>query len=362
MTLEEALNELFREVKVVEKRNYKVLFTILFKNMMTGFIKIFRKIKNKIKAFINKILRFIKYFEPNHLKEVFSKNSIKEVINPQKIKKSFTKENILSTLYYLFLILLGIAFVAPFYIVFLSSFKSKFDILLDPFGLPNNLSFIYYKEGISTISFFEAFGVSLFVSFFSCALILLSSSMISWMIVRVKNAFTKVLYYLFVLSMVVPFQLLMYPMVFISSSLNLDNMFGIIIIYMGFGAGLAVFMFTGFIKSIPIEIEEAAMMDGCSVFGIFFRIVIPILKPIYITVAILNAMWIWNDYLLPNLLLSDRRTIPVAIQMGVVNSLGGVNYSYLTALITLSIIPIIIFYIALQKYIVKGAIDGAVKG
>ena len=174
---------------------------------------------------------------------------------------------------------------------------------------------------------------------------------------------TKVLYYVFVFSMIVPFQMVMYTMTYMVTSLCFDNVVGIILVYLGFGAGLSVFMFAGFIKGVPLEVEEAATIDGCNPLQTFFMIVFPMLKPTAITVAILNAMWIWNDYLLPYLILgSDNKTVPVAIQLAMQGAYGSTDYGGFMAMLVLSIIPIIIFYISSQKYIIKGVIAGAVKG
>ena len=187
--------------------------------------------------------------------------------------------------------------------------------------------------------------------------------MTAWYLVRVKNKLTKALYYTFVFSMIVPFQMVMYTMTFMVTSINFDNVFGIILVYLGFGAGLAVFMFTGFVKGIPLEVEEAATIDGCNPLQTYFLIVFPMLKPTAITVAILQAMWVWNDYLLPYLILgTDHKTVPVAIQIAMQGAYGSTDYGGFMAMLVVSIIPIIAFYIASQKYIIKGVIAGAVKG
>ena len=186
--------------------------------------------------------------------------------------------------------------------------------------------------------------------------------MTAWYIVRVKNRFTTALYYLFVFAMIVPFQMVMFTMTKIANMLYLDNPVGIIFLYLGFGCGLSVFMFCGFIKSIPLEIEEAAMIDGCAPLQTFFRIVLPILKPTVITIAILNAMWIWNDYLLPYLVIgSDYKTIPIAVQY-LRGGYGSVDMGAMIAMLVLAILPIIVFYLLSQKHIIKGVAAGAVKG
>lgn len=266
---------------------------------------------------------------------------------------------------YSVLILAAILFLSPVFIVLFNSFKGELYISDSPFSLPDSKTFSgleNYIDGIGKTQFFSAFGWSLFITVFSVAAIVLFTSMTAWYIVRVKNIFTKILYYLFVFSMIVPFQMVMFTMTKTAGELNLDTPWGIVIIYLGFGAGLAVFMFTGFLKSVPMEIEEAAMIDGCTPLQTFFMVVFPILKPTAITVAILNAMWIWNDYLLPYLLIgSEYRTIPIAVQY-LRGGYGSVDMGALMAMLVLSIIPIIVFYLFCQKYIIKGIVAGAVKG
>ena len=186
--------------------------------------------------------------------------------------------------------------------------------------------------------------------------------MTAWYIVRAKGVFTSIIYYLFVFSMIVPFQMVMFTMSKIANILRLDNPLGIIIIYLGFGAGLSVFMFSGFIKSVPLGIEEAATIDGCNPFQTYWKVVFPILKPTAITVAILNTMWIWNDYLLPYLVIgSDYKTIPIAIQY-LKGGYGSIDMGAMMAMLVLAIIPVVVFYLTSQKYIIKGVAAGAVKG
>ncbi len=270
-----------------------------------------------------------------------------------------------NVLLYLILIILSIVFLAPIFIVLYNSFKGKLYISRSPFALPNSTSFsglANYVNGIDKTGFISAFGYSLFITVGSTAVIILFTSMTAWYITRVKSKFTSCLYYLFVLSMIVPFQMVMFPMSKVANMLSLDNPLGIIIIYLGFGSGLSVFMFSGFVKSIPIDIEEAAMIDGCSPVKTFFLIVLPLLKPIAITIAILNVMWIWNDYLLPYLLLgTEYKTIPIAVQY-LRGGYGAVDMGAMMAILVLAIIPIIIFYLTCQKHIIEGVAAGAVKG
>lgn len=262
--------------------------------------------------------------------------------------------------------ILAIIFTIPVVIVVINSFKSRLYISSAPFALPNSETFVgfqNYLSGLTTSGFFAAFGRSLFITVASVVAIVICTSMTAWYITRVKSRFNKLLYYLFVFSMIVPFQMVMYTMTYVVNLINFDNIFGIVPVYLGFGAGLSVFMLSGFMKSIPLEIEEAATIDGCSPLQTFFMVVFPILKPTAITVAILNAMWIWNDYLLPYLILgTDDKTIPVAIQIAMQGAYGSTDYGGLMAMLVLAIIPIIIFYLVCQKYIIKGVIAGAVKG
>ena len=266
---------------------------------------------------------------------------------------------------YTLLIVFGVIFVAPILIVFYNSFKSRFYISDAPFSLPDSETFAgieNYIEGIEKTGFFSAFGWSLFITVLSVAAIVLFTSMTAWYIARSKSRFSSVLYYAFIFSMIVPFQMVMFTLTKTANLLSLDNPLGIVFVYLGFGSGLSVFMFTGFIKSIPKEIEEAAMIDGCSPLQTFFRVVFPVLKPTGITVAILNAMWIWNDYLLPYLLIgSEYKTIPIAVQY-LKGGYGSIDMGAMMAMLVLAIIPIILFYLFSQKYIIKGVVAGAVKG
>lgn len=264
------------------------------------------------------------------------------------------------------LTVLALIFLAPILLVLMNSFKGKNYLSTDPFAFPTGESFVgfdNYIEGVDKIGFFSAFGASLFITVFAVLLIVLCTSMCAWFIVRVKTWYSKLLYLLCAFSMIVPFQMVMYPMTQVAFNLHLNNIVGIIFVYLGFGAGLAVFMFVGFIKSVPLEIEEAAMIDGCGPLRTFFLVVFPILKPTAITVAILNAMWIWNDYLLPYLLLNttNTKTLPMAIQY-LRGGYGSIDMANMMAMIILSIIPIIVFYLVCQKYIIKGIVAGAVKG
>ncbi len=270
-----------------------------------------------------------------------------------------------NVLIFTFLLILSLLFLIPIVTVISNSFKDKFSISQAPFVLPNSTTFAgveNYINGINDTGFISAFFWSLFITVTSVAVIVLFTAMTAWYITRIKNRFNSILYYLFVFSMIVPFQMVMFTMSKIANILRLDNPFGLILIYLGFGAGLSVFIFSGFVKSIPLSLEEAAIIDGCSVLQTFWHVVFPILKPTAITVAILNTMWVWNDYLLPYLVIgSDYKTIPIAVQY-LKGGYGSVDMGAMMAMLVLSIVPVVIFYLSCQKYIIKGVAAGAVKG
>lgn len=277
-----------------------------------------------------------------------------------------SKKKAVNTVIFILLVLLALLFVAPLFIVFINSFKAKFDIIGSPFALPDAQTFVgleNYITGIKSSGIISSFFRSLFITVASVLVLVVCTSMTAWYITRVKSKFTKILYYLLVFSMIVPFQMVMFTMTYTAGKLSLNNLIGIIFIYLGFGAGMSVFMMCGFMKSVPLEIEEAAMIDGCTPIQTFFMIVFPILKPTAVTVAVLNAMWIWNDYLLPYLVLgTDNKTMPVAIQLAMQGAYGSVNWGGFMAMLVIAIIPIVVFYLFCQKYIIKGVTAGAVKG
>lgn len=261
---------------------------------------------------------------------------------------------------------ISLLWVFPIVLVVINSFKKKAYITRRPFEIPTDKMLVgleNYFKGIERTGFFSAFWTSLFITVFSVAAIILFCSMTAWYIMRVKDAFTSAIYYLCLFAMIVPFQMVMYTLSKTANMLHLGNPVGIIVVYVGFGAGLSVFMFTGFVKSIPLEIEEAAMIDGCNPLQTYFQVVFPIMKPTCITVMILQAMWVWNDYLLPSLVLDQKKykTIPMAVQY-LKGGYGSVDMGAMMAVLVLSIIPIIIFYLACQKYIIEGVVAGAVKG
>lgn len=271
-----------------------------------------------------------------------------------------------SALETLLLVLLAALTLVPLFCVVQNSFKSRFYISGDPFALPNKETFVAlenYISGLSAGGFFAAFGRSLLITVVSVGLIVLCTSMAAWYLMRVRTALTKGMYYLFVFSMIVPFQMVMYTMTYLVGRAKLNTVLGMPFIYLGFGAGLSVFMLCGFIRGIPRELEEAATIDGCNPVQTFFLVVLPLLKPTAVTVAILNTMWIWNDYLLPYLVLgTEKKTVPVAIQIAMQGAYGSTDYGGLMAMLVLAMIPIVVFYLFCQKYIIKGVVAGAVKG
>ena len=276
------------------------------------------------------------------------------------------KKKVMGILATLFFTLVSIVFVAPIFIVLINSMKSKTFINLETFKLPTEESYVgleNYKTAITQYDFLKAVGWTLFITVFSVAVILICCSMTAWFITRVKNVFTKMIYLLCVFSMVIPFQMVMFTLSGTADFLHLNTPWGIVIVYLGFGAGLAVFMFTGFVKSIPVEVEEAAMIDGCSPLRTFFCVVVPMMKPTFISVGILEAMWIWNDFLLPYLVLDIKefKTISIVIQY-MKGSYGRVDMGAIMACLIMAIIPVVVFYLCAQKYIVKGVAAGAVKG
>ena len=275
------------------------------------------------------------------------------------------KEKVIERLLILGCTILSLAFVYPIFVVLMNSFKGKLYISDKPFEFVNSSTFVgvsNYVAGIAKTNFGSAFCYSLWITVCSVVAIVFFTSMTAWYITRVKTKFTKLLYFSFVFSMIVPFQMVMFTMTKVANMLRLDNLFGIIIIYLGFGAGLSAFMFCGFVKSVPLEVEEASIIDGCNPWQTFIYTVMPMLKPIMITVAILNTMWIWNDYLLPYLVIgTEYKTIPIAIQY-LRGGYGSIDMGAMMAMLVLAIIPIVIFYLTCQKHIIKGVAVGAVKG
>lgn len=263
---------------------------------------------------------------------------------------------------------ISVMYLMPIVLVLINSFKANAYVNTETFALPNEESYVgfaNYVKGMTfgSYPFIKSITYSLVITLFSTALILLCTSMSAWYISRVGTLFSKIVYYLCVFSMVVPFQMVMFNLSKTADTLKLNSPWTIPLVYLGFGAGLAVFMFSGFVKSIPLEIEEAAAIDGCGPIRTFFSVVLPMLKPTMISVGVLEIMWVWNDYLLPYLVLDSTKymTIPIHIQY-LKGSYGSVDMGATMALIMLSIIPVIVFYLTCQKHIIKGVAAGAVKG
>ena len=278
------------------------------------------------------------------------------------------KDIIRKTIYSVVLAFVCIIWVLPVLAVVINSFKVNTFVKTNTFDLPTgemNAGFSNFVKGMTfgNYPFFKSVLYSVVITVISVGLILLFTSMAAWYIARVDNMICKIVYFLCVFSMVVPFQMVMFTLSKTADKLKLNTPFTIPIVYLGFGAGLAIFMFVGFVKSIPLGIEEAAAIDGCGPIGTYFKVVVPMLEPTLISVGILELMWVWNDYLLPYLVLdiNEYRTIPIHIQY-LKGSYGTVDLGATMALILLSIIPVIIFYLACQKYIIKGVAAGAVKG
>ncbi|MEA5154110.1 carbohydrate ABC transporter permease [Raineyella sp.] len=265
-----------------------------------------------------------------------------------------------------FFALLSLAWVYPIVLVLINSFKGKVFISSNPFVLPTKETFVgweNYVRGVEATNFFASFGWSLVITIGSASLILLCTSMCAWWIVRMDNTFARALYSSFLFNLVVPFQMVMFTLSWFTDLLHLGNPFGLWLVYLGFGAGLAVFIFTGFVKAIPTELEEAAVVDGCGPVQTFFRVILPVMKPAVITVGILEVMWLWNDYLLPYLTLDLKRykTIPIAVQY-LRGGYGSVDMGAMMGVLVLAMIPIVVFYLAAQRHIIRGVVAGAVKG
>ena len=282
--------------------------------------------------------------------------------------KKNTQYTTLSTVLTCVFAVLSVIWLIPIFEVLINSLKANAYVNLNPFALPNSESFVGFANYIKGMTFgnypfLKSVAYSLFITVVSVVLILLFCSMSAWYIARVNSTISKVFYYLCLFSMIVPFQMVMFTLTFTADKLKLNTPFTIPIVYLGFGAGLAIFMFLGFVKGLPLEIEEAAAIDGCGPLRTYFNVVLPMLKPTLISVGILELMWVWNDYLLPYLVLDRTKymTIPIHVQY-LKGSYGSVDLGATMAVIMLSIIPIIVVYMFCQKHIIKGVAAGAVKG
>ena len=281
---------------------------------------------------------------------------------------SFHAEKRANNILTAFFVLLSIAYLYPIFVVLVNSFKSNAAINTDTFALPNAGTFMGFQNYIKGMTFgnypfYRSVEYSVVITVLSVALILLCTSMAAWYISRVGSTICKIVYFMFVFSMIVPFQMVMFTLSKTADTLKFNTPWTIPVIYLGFGAGLAVFMFSGFVKSIPLEIEEAAAIDGCGPVRTYFSVVMPMLKPTLVSVGVLEIMWVWNDYLLPYLVLDRTQymTIPIHIQY-LKGSYGTIDMGATMALILLAIIPVVVFYLCCQKYIIKGVAAGAVKG
>jgi len=283
----------------------------------------------------------------------------------EKAPKEFSLKSFLLNIV---VVVLCLCWLFPIYIILVNSFKSRSELYENVLSFPSEFSFQYYAKAMDKMSFLRAFGNSLIVTVVSILIIVVLASMTAWMLVRSNNKISRILFNIFVATMLIPFQTLMMPLMqemgWVRDTLKipvLDTLGGLIFMYVGFGASMAVFLYHGFVKSVPVALEEAATIDGCSKFGVFWRIVFPMLKPTTMTVIILDVIWIWNDYLLPSLVLTskDNRTIPLSTA-----SFFGqftIQWNMAMAGLMLTIIPVIIFYLCAQKYIIKGVAAGAVK-
>ncbi|MDR2143893.1 MAG: carbohydrate ABC transporter permease [Treponema sp.] len=276
----------------------------------------------------------------------------------------FLKKRIFTIAVYVLLALIAVYTLAPLWFLFVNSFKGQAEIVDDPMGLPAKFDFQYIFNAIEKINFFRALGITVLITVFGVALIVLVSSMAAWLMVRTKSKMSSFLFMAFVAAMLIPFQAIMYPLIQFFNDIGLKNPGGLVIMYGGFGLSMSVFLYHGFVKGVPLGIEEAAFIDGCNVFQIFFLIVMPLLKSITVTVIILNSMWIWNDYLLPFLVLADSSSKTLVLELYFARILAGQfgnPWQLIFPAVFVSIIPIVVVFLFLQKFIVRGISEGAIK-
>ena len=264
---------------------------------------------------------------------------------------------------HLILIILALYTLAPLLFLFVNAFKSNNEIIASPVALPEHWTLQYIKTAMEAINFGKALGLTFIITFFSILLLVIVSSFAAWAMVRSKTILSNIVFLCFTAAMLVPFQSLMYPLLSVFEKMGLKNVQGLILMYGGFGLSMSVFLYHGFIKSVPASLEEAAVLDGANLFQMFFKVVFPLLKGTTVTVIVLNGMWIWNDYLLPSLVLDQKKykTIPIAVQY-LKGGYGSVDMGAMMGVLVIAIVPIIIFYIACQRYIIEGVVAGAVKG
>lgn len=258
-------------------------------------------------------------------------------------------------------ILLAALFLAPFYILVVNSLKTRKEIFTNTLALPQVPQFSNYARALDAMNFFSALGNSLIITLCSVAIIIIFTSMAAWMITRTKSTMSNVLYLVFVASMIIPFQAIMLPLMREMGKLNLLNIPGLIFVYLGFGASMGVFIYSGFVKSIPKELDEAAMMDGCNTFQTFWLIIFPLLKPATFTIAVLDVVWIWNDYLLPSLTINTPSTMTIPLQTFFFFGQFTKQWDMALAALVMCIIPVIVFYFFAQKYIIKAVTAGSIK-
>lgn len=262
----------------------------------------------------------------------------------------------------IFSTILGLLFLSPFYIIIINSFKTKKELFSSTLALPNKIMFDNYKQAFDKLDFIVALRNSLFITILGVTIIIIISSMAAWMLQRTKSKLSSTIFMIFIAAMLVPFQAVMLPLVRIMGKLNLLNIFGIVFMYAGFGVSLSIFLYHGFLKGIPKELDEAAMIDGCTKFQTFWKIIFPLLKPMSVTVAILNIIWIWNDYLLPSLVINKDTTQTIPLKTFLFFGEYTKQWNLALAGLVLTIIPVIIFYFVAQKQIIKSIAAGSVKG
>lgn len=277
-----------------------------------------------------------------------------------------TKTTVQKTIIYIVLIVMALFTLAPLIFLFINSFKSQTEIVENPLSLPSKWTFRYLTEAADTIHFLKSLGITLLITVVSVALLVLISSFVAWMMVRTKSKVSKVLYLAFSAAMLIPFQSLMYyPLIDIFDGLHMKNIGGLIFMYCGFGMCMSIFMYHGFIKSVPLSLEEAAVIDGANIFQLFFQVVFPLIRTTTITVVIINTVWIWNDYLLPYLVIGNGENKTLTLELyyakQIVSQYGN-PWELIFPAVLISIVPIIVLFLFLQKYVMAGVADGAVKG